>query len=220
MTQRDIARLYRQAQESFVALAAELSDEDWARPSPCTPGWTARDVLSHVAGATLDIVAGNLDGAATPPWTAAQVDRWRDTPVAELLERWNDAVDPASVGLASIGEARPAFDCQAHEHDVRHAVGRPGNRDGELVTVGLDALTSGEFARALRFELADGDSLECAGAGEPLIAVGLTRFELLRSRLGRRSARQVAAWRWTEPAPDEVVRNWFVFGPAVRDIVE
>lgn len=34
----------------LAALAAQLSPEDWTRPTDCA-GWTVRDVLAHVAGA-------------------------------------------------------------------------------------------------------------------------------------------------------------------------
>jgi uncharacterized protein (TIGR03083 family) len=216
----EIARLYRDAQASFVDLARTLSADDWATPSPCTPGWTVRDVLSHAAGVTLDIVEGNVEGAATDPWTAAQVDRWRDAPVDELLARWDATIEAAAAGIEAVGEARPPFDCHTHEHDIRCALARPGNRDAELVVLGSGLFGSGDLGRAVRIELVDGDVIECVGTGEPLVVSGVTRFELFRSRLGRRSADQVRAWHWNEPVPDDVLASFFMFGPAATDIIE
>ena len=118
----EIARLYRLAQTSFADLARTIAPDEWARPSPCTPAWSVRDVLSHAAGVTLDIVEGNVEGAATDPWTAAQVERWRDAPVDELLGRWDAAIDQAAAAIEMIGEGRPVFDCHTHEHDVRTAL--------------------------------------------------------------------------------------------------
>ena len=49
MNTDDIEQNYLAAQRSFVALARDLSADDWAAPVPCCPGWTVRDVLSHAA---------------------------------------------------------------------------------------------------------------------------------------------------------------------------
>ena len=49
-----IADLYVGAQASFVDLFQSLGDDDLAKPVPCTPSWTVRDLLSHVAGVTDD----------------------------------------------------------------------------------------------------------------------------------------------------------------------
>jgi uncharacterized protein (TIGR03083 family) len=57
MNTDDIEQNYLAAQRSFVALARDLSADDWAAPVPCCPGWTVRDVLSHVAGIPDDVFA-------------------------------------------------------------------------------------------------------------------------------------------------------------------
>ena len=68
-----IAERYRWAVTSFLELAETFSADDWATPVPCTPAWTVRDVLSHVAGIPDDALNGRLDGVTTEPWTSTIV---------------------------------------------------------------------------------------------------------------------------------------------------
>ena len=107
-----IERDYLFAQRSFATLAAGFSDDEWATPVPCCPGWTVRDVLSHVAGIPDDVLAGRLDGVATDPWTAAQVERNRDLAVADLLARWNDQTPGFAAAMQSM-HAGPTADRSA-----------------------------------------------------------------------------------------------------------
>lgn len=192
-----IAVDYVDAQASFIALVGELGPTDWERPVPCCPGWTVRDVLSHVAGLADDVLAGRLEGVASPAWTAAQVERWRSASVEDLLARWDRQTPEVAPLFDAIGEARPPIDCTAHEHDVRHAIGRPGGRRGAIVS---------RVAADLR-----------RGVTVP---AGIDDFELFRSRLGRRSVSQVRAYAWPEPVGDDQLRGWFLFGPSPVDIVE
>lgn len=212
--------MYRAAQASFVELASSLSDDEWATPVRCTPGWTARDVLSHVAGVTDDIANGRVEGAATEPWTAKQVERWRGAPVDEMVSRWNAQIDAVADALEAIGERRPPLDCHTHEHDVRDAIGRPGNRDGELIHRIVEQFSIGWQGRPIEITFLDGSTTTASGDGEPFRLHGVTPFEVARSRLGRRSRAQVAAWDWSEPFGDDEFAAWFAFGPTAVDIVE
>ncbi|WP_338749747.1 maleylpyruvate isomerase family mycothiol-dependent enzyme [Janibacter alittae] len=47
MTNPDPLTVWDEAAQDLLALVHELSDEEWDRPA--LPGWTARDVLAHVA---------------------------------------------------------------------------------------------------------------------------------------------------------------------------
>lgn len=194
-----IAELYLDAQRSFVALARTLEPEHWRTSVACCPGWTARDVLSHVAGLSDDVLAGRVEGAATEPWTAAQVERWKDTAVDHLLAQWDEQAPRTAQALEAVGELRPPFDCCAHEHDIRAALGRPGVRDAPAVTAGARL-----FRQGLPME----------------IPRSLSDFEVFRSRLGRRSRTQVLAYDWPAPPDDAQLDAWFAFGPSEVDIVE
>jgi uncharacterized protein (TIGR03083 family) len=216
----EIARWYLDAQRSFVDLSAGFTDDDWATPVPCNPGWTVRDVLSHLAGLADDLTNGRVEGAATAPWTAAQVERWRDTDVGELIARWIEQAPGVGATIEAFAEFRPPIDCHTHEHDVRHALGRPGNRDSELIDVMAERFDHAPVGRPIEIEYDDAAVVTLSGEGRPLTLVGVSRFEIVRSRLGRRSRAQVLAYEWTESPTDDELAMWFAFGPSDVDIVE
>jgi uncharacterized protein (TIGR03083 family) len=221
----DIEARYVLAQRSFAEMARSLSDDDWATPMPCTPEWTVRDALSHVAGIPDDALAGRMDGAPGEAWTAAQIERNRSLTIEELLDRW-DAQTPgfASV-IQQMGEGRPPFDCHTHEHDVRQALGRPGNRSSALIdAMAVELATISDCPVAITVELVDGRVVR-SGPSESASAVtlsGVSAFDVFRSRPGRRSRQQVGAWDWSgaDADIDIVVDHWFVFGPATDSIIE
>jgi uncharacterized protein (TIGR03083 family) len=221
----DIAARYVMAQASFAEFARTLSADDWATPTPCTPAWTVRDVLSHVAGIPDDVLAGRMEGAPGEAWTASQIERNATLSVAELLDRW-DAQAPAVADLLQqIWESRPPFDCHTHEHDVRQALGRPGNRDSVIIELlALDLAAIPDCPVALSVELTDGRVVRSGPRDRaPTVTLrGVTPFELFRSRPGRRSPAQVRAWDWTgaDADIDAVVAGWSFFGPATDPIIE
>ncbi len=221
----DIAARYVLAQASFSELARTLSDDDWATPTPCTPEWTVRDVLSHVAGITDDVLAGRMDGAPGEVWTAAQIERNGSLSVADLLERWEAQTPAVADVLQQIGEGRPPIDCHTHEHDVRQALGRPGNRDSVIIELSaLDLAAIPDCPVALTVELTDGRVVRSGPAdGAPSVTLrGVTPFEVFRSRPGRRSPAQIRSWDWigADADIDAVVAGWFFFGPATDPIIE
>ncbi|MEP7111723.1 MAG: maleylpyruvate isomerase N-terminal domain-containing protein [Ilumatobacteraceae bacterium] len=78
----DLGAIYRASR----LRVADLADDSVAdQPVPATPAWNVHDVVAHLAGVLGDVAAGNLDGAATDPWTAAQVDRGRDKPLSRVV---------------------------------------------------------------------------------------------------------------------------------------
>ena len=122
--------------------------------APATPEWRVHDVLAHLVGVTDDVVNGRLDGIASDPWTAAQVDARRDRSVAELLAEWDErraAVrDGARRRAARVG-GQALFDAATHEHDLRHALGAPGARDCDAVAIAFEFCTDvAHCARASR----------------------------------------------------------------------
>jgi uncharacterized protein (TIGR03083 family) len=217
-----IARLYRDNQKSFVALLESLEPDDWAVAVPCTPDWTVRDVLSHVAGVTDDLASGRLEGAGTPPWTASQIVRNRDLAVSDMITRWNAQIDAVAEVLERLGEMRPVFDCITHEHDIRHALGRSIDRESEMVGVMSAGFASGTLPVPVTIVFDDDAPAAVSGVDEadPIELSGVSRFEFVRSRLGRRTADQVRGYRWSQPPSDELIAGWFVFGPSPAPIVD
>jgi hypothetical protein len=223
-----IGERYLLAHASFDALARTLADTDWWVELPCTPGWSARDLLSHVAGITDDALAGRMDGAPGEAWTAAQVERNRSLGVAELLDRWAAQAPAFAEVIEQLGEGKPPIDCHSHEHDLRQALGRPGNRDSVIVTAAAPGLARLR-GHDLTIEFDDGTVLGppparpgAAAAPAPVVLRGISAFELFRSRLGRRSREQVEGWSWSGDhlAIDAAIADWFIFGPSPHPIVE
>ena len=131
MTTEDLTTIYRGIRGRVSDLVRDLDGATLARVAPATPLWTVHDVLAHLVGDVTDVVDGNLEGVASDAWTQAQVDRRRGVAVAELLEEWErgapvvesvlDAIDP-------LMQTMFLTDAVTHEHDIRHAIDRPGAR--------------------------------------------------------------------------------------------
>ena len=167
---------------------------------PATPEWRARDVLAHLVGVTDDVVNGRLDGIASNAWTQVQVDARRERATGELLAEWDETAPSfeSMLGAAPAEIAGQAlFDAATHEHDLRNALGAPGARDSDAVETGwawlVDARTRAG-AHALRF-VVDGGEQE-SGVGDFVARVEASRFELFRAVSGRRTADEVASYRW------------------------
>ena len=86
----EVADHYRTARLRITELVLSLDDDELARAVPACPGWTVHDVVSHITGVADDALNGRMDGVATDPWTAAQVERGRGTSTPDLLERWTE----------------------------------------------------------------------------------------------------------------------------------
>jgi hypothetical protein len=217
-----IAESYLLAVDSFTEFARTLDEAAWATPVPCTPAWTARDVLSHVSGIPDDALAGRMEGAPGEAWTAAQIERHRDADVEDLLARWSQQAPAFAEAIDRMGESRPPIDCHSHEHDIRHALARPGARTNAIIDT--PAFASVDAPIRVVIEFADGSTVT---TGDPASAStvtlrGATRFELFRSRLGRRSRQQVrdADWVGADADIDTVLDRWFTFGPSPLAIDE
>lgn len=217
-----IAEQYRFAVDSFIDLARTLDDAAWAIVVPCTPQWTVREVLSHVSGIPDDAAAGRMVGAPGEAWTAAQVERNRVFSVDELLTRWSQQAPGFAERIEQVGQGRPPIDCQSHEHDIRHALGRPGIRSNAIVDA--PSFATVEVPIRVVVEVDDGSTVTSGDldADTTVTLRGVSRFELFRSRLGRRSREQVQAYDWIGADSDveAVIDVWFGFGPSLVPIVE
>jgi uncharacterized protein (TIGR03083 family) len=173
---------------------------------PATPEWRAHDVLAHMVGVTDDVVNGRLEGLASNAWTQAQVDVRLDRPVVELLAEWDEMSPQFEVMLGAApaeiaGQA--LFDAATHEHDLRNALGVPGAHDSDAVGTGWEWIVGARTragAHGMLFVI-DG-SEESSGVGDAVARVEASRFELFRAISGRRTADEVAGYRWDrDPDP-------------------
>ncbi len=150
---------YEQTVRSTIELAETFDDADWDRPTEL-PGWTVKDIVSHLAGVEVMLMGEDpAPGHTTPDdlphvrndlgrLVEAAVDHRRGTPGPEVLKELRAVLERRLERLATtspdertwlpIGGEGPyselmvfrAFDCWVHEQDIRRAVGRPGNLDG------------------------------------------------------------------------------------------
>src|SRR3954464_1491409 len=155
---RTLGALYEETRQRLINLVREATFDDFfaaATPLPACPGWRARDVIAHLSGLATDIASGNLDGAATDAWAAAQVDARRDLSLDDLLAE-SDDVGPRLAGFLDDFPGRYGAqivaDLTVREQDIRGALRRAGARDSAAVAHGVDFLLdtwAGPGARAL-----------------------------------------------------------------------
>src|SRR5439155_3479575 len=140
-----VGTAYASTRHRITDLVADPATGDAARTVPCCPAWSVHDVVAHLAGVVDDVLAGRLDGVATDPWTAAQVELRRGRPLAEVVDEWNALAPQFEQFLDSVGPpgAQAVADIVTHEHDIRQALGSPGARDSDALAIGLDFIAPG-----------------------------------------------------------------------------
>ncbi len=208
------SKLYEEGLTRISSIAAVAPE---AIVAAC-PAWTVSNCVAHLCGLAGDWRVGNLDGYATDEWTAKHVADRRHLDLAEILAEWRSHLsvigpsldDPAAAGVPAFMPAIVLTDLAAHEHDLRHAVDRPGERSSGLVGVGLQSmiggLRQGFAAQGLPTltVVAEGWRSWAVGREEPVAMVSGTVFELFRTLTGRRTIAEAEALDW-QGARDEML---------------
>lgn len=245
----DIAQVYAAGRGRITELVSGLSAEEAAVRVPTCPQWSVHNVVAHLTGVCSDVLAGNLEGVATDPWTAVQVEARRDRSLAELIEEWSTAA-PQVEAMAQFFPGRVGtqwvLDLTTHEHDLRCALGAPGARDSEAVDLSLEFLIGGFAATVVGrglppLEVRAGEqSWVTGGEGstdldallmgaeppldgdvEPEGSVEASAFEWFRAFTGRRSLDQIRAYKWSvDPEPYLPAFTFGPFRPAAEPIPE
>jgi uncharacterized protein (TIGR03083 family) len=162
---------YEQTVRSTIALAETLAPADWELSTEC-PGWSVRDQVSHIIGIERWMLGESDPEHGLPDdlphvrndmgrALEVAVDVRRQVPGPKLLDELREVLDRR---LAALPDADPdeqvplpngrmgpyaqlmqfrAFDCWAHEQDIRRAVGRPGNLDAPAAGCARAILTRG-----------------------------------------------------------------------------
>jgi uncharacterized protein (TIGR03083 family) len=201
---------YRKAAVRIAGLVRDLGPDELARPVPATPRWTVGDLVCHLTGVAGDAVNGTMAGAPGEEWSAAHVQARRGRPMAEVLEEWAGYGEPLT-GTFTSGHPLAFIlvaDVLSHEHDLRGALGVPGDRSDPVV-----AEVAGRFLRGVGRRLDEagvpplrvvaGGRETVAGSGEPAATVEVVDdWELMRGLTGRRTEDELRAWRWdADPGP-------------------
>lgn len=229
-TAAESAFAYAGIRQRVTALLEDTSDEEAAAtPVPACPAWSITDVVAHLYGVEVDIMAGNIEGAGTATWADDQVRRFAPWGLRQLSEAWNET-SPKVEAMGGRFPPRAAtqlvFDACTHEHDVRGALGRPGARDTDSVVIGLTFIE--ESIRGLiEAERLPGIELDSphfgATIGPPPAPVRLSAntFELFRAFAGRRSPEQIRALPWEgDPAPYLELFGRGPLQPPARPLIE
>lgn len=179
---------------------------------PACPAWNVHDLVAHVSGIASEIVHGNPPGADSQAWVDAIVDSRRSLTLTELIEEWSTN-GPIFEEMAS--ETRRlavplGYDNVVHEHDLRHAIGRPGARDSSGVFAAMEVgvwLMSNDLNRRGfgRVVFVAGGREWICGSGEVRLRLDLDSshvsdtpiWELLRLTGSRRSFDQCSRYPWT-----------------------
>jgi uncharacterized protein (TIGR03083 family) len=219
---------YHGVHERVTRLVRSASPASLDAIAPATPAWRARDVFAHMVGVATDVTNGNLAGVATDPWTAAQVEARRDRPVEDLVDEWTATVpqiDTMIMAMPTTVTGQLIADAVTHEHDLRHALGRPGARDSDALTIGvmwvigvLGGFYDGAGDPALRIE-SEAIAMT-AGTGAVGTTVRASTFELGRAIVGRRTVAEVAAYEWTPAACPERLLVLPIFTPRTESLAE
>jgi uncharacterized protein (TIGR03083 family) len=202
-TPAEIAEPYSRSRGRVSELVSSLRADQLEVPVPATPRWTARELLCHVVGCPVALVAGEFEGAGSEPWTQAQVDARRDRGADELLAEW-EAAGPA-IDAAIRGGTVPVpvtLDIITHEQDLRAAVGAERTPDADALRFlvdGFGARVDAVVGKAALppLQLRAGDTGWYAGVEGGVVATA-TEYEWARALAGRRSVRQVAAFDWSD----------------------
>jgi uncharacterized protein (TIGR03083 family) len=147
---------------SLVDLCADLSEEEWKRPTGC-PGWSVQDHVSHLIDYESRLLGRPEPDGPPRAWPHTKnalgesnevgvehrrgssgrqvLDELREVTAARSAElRSLTADDLAGETVTPVGPAPVAdmlrlrvMDTWSHEQDIRRAVGRPGHEAGPAV---------------------------------------------------------------------------------------
>src|SRR4051812_41896335 len=118
----EVGNAYAGVRERVSAL---VQGADPTQPVPACPDWTVKDLVAHVTGVVDDVLAGRIEGVATDPWTAAQVEARKDHSLDQIVAEWNEKAPAFEALLDAFGSPgeQAVFDVTTHEHDLRGALG-------------------------------------------------------------------------------------------------
>ena len=179
----EVSQAYVELRARVVALLRQTPEQTAASQVPHCPTWTIAELAAHLLGVPDDIVHGRMEGVGSDAWTQAQVVRHQAKTlrqIADELAALAERFDPMLPHVPAMARSQMVMDAVTHEHDLRHAVGAPGERDSTAVRAGLAWLMSW----CTRTNPATASAIA---------AVRSADFDVLRSLTGRRSMAQMAA---------------------------
>lgn len=203
-----MATSYSTTRAQLLDLAARLGADDAARPVAATPGWTVKDVYSHLSGLCADVLEQNVKGG--DEWTATQVRDRSGMTLAEIAAEWAERGPELDAFIAAQDPSRTMFialDAWTHQQDVRSTVGEPRLADDPRLAFLVDVACT-VFARRLdeagtpALRIVHGDAESVLGTGDVGATLTVDDYELMRFLFGRRTEDEMRAEPWdADPAP-------------------
>jgi uncharacterized protein (TIGR03083 family) len=194
---------HRSARDRIRELATGLSEADTEAQVPPCPAWSVHDVVSHVVGMSVALSRGDFPSGDVQAWIDRLVEERRDLTTDAVLAEWDDADEAVDTFVGGLGQSagQLVYDAVAHEHDIRLAIHRPGERDSSGVhasAVAMSGLLAADLERCSlpAVRLTSAGRTWKVGTGEPQLAIELEPFELIRVFGSRRSESQVRALPW------------------------
>jgi hypothetical protein len=221
---------YRDTCARLLELGRTLGEEQGRMTVPATPEWTVKDAYSHLAGAAADLLAGNLEGVTTDPWTEAQVLARRDMNLTEVLDEMESLGEAMESVIESFGDAmdiRLFIDQWTHEQDIRATVGVAGGVDSPIVAKASPGMAEGWTRRVAKAGLAplvvelDGEIHAVDGEEATAVRLAVDGYEAMRVGLGRRSRAQLSRLQWSGTGdPSPYFELLVFFSIADRDVLD
>lgn len=234
----DLAEIFDGLRAEIGATVSGLSEDELHRELPATPGWSAKDVVCHLTGDVVSLLAGDFpreffrsfgDQEAVRvlnEWTTQHVVERRDLPLEAILKEWEEASRPYTAmvrgeeewpdGIPTFADRILITDATVHRQDIFGAFGIVKDRSDPPIRISLTGyimvmgLRLGTDGIApLRFEVED--KSYTPGEGEPGATVKTTRFEFFRALTGRRNPDQIRAYEW-DGDPEPYVPYFFPYG--------
>lgn len=242
----DIAAIYDDTRRKVSDYVRGLSDEDLERELPAAPGWTVRDVISHLSGDVACILRGDFPeqffAAFGEPdavrslneWTGEHIGSRRGRSLDEVLAEWEANTSRL---LEMMRETRPwpddipsfagvviLTDLAVHQQDIYGAFGDERDRDSAAIRIATAGYVAGMGLRLGAagippLLLVTEDKQRVAGTGDPAATVSASRFEMFRALSGRRNLEQIAAFEWQGDA-EPYLPYFYPYGIREQALVE
>ncbi|MEU5314777.1 maleylpyruvate isomerase family mycothiol-dependent enzyme [Streptomyces sp. NPDC021562] len=211
---------YRSCRDNIIRLA-RTHPEKASWPVPACPGWSVRDVISHLLQVCRLVVAEVPVDIHHPPAPEPTV------PLMQLLTAWEELDEV----LAEVLERTPwlrrgtmLLDAFSHELDIRAAAGMPPPHDHpafadalELATMGFTMSVNARRLPTLRIKTPGHAWL--IGDGTPAATVRGESLEVFRSLTGRRTLAQIRELSWSaDPASWLPAFAWGPFTPPAEQV--
>jgi uncharacterized protein (TIGR03083 family) len=194
----DAIEEWTRAQGRVIALVQSLSATAAHVLVPSCPDWTVRELLSHMVGLDVDVLAGDEPDDHNSTWTQRQVDERAAHDTETIVAEWLTTTAPLQRWMAD-NSTRPLGDVVIHEQDLRGALNAPGARDTDGLAALRDRMAAGFAAGVAQAGLptvalvSDSWSFS-AGDGEPAVTITASEYDLTRALMSRRSATQLRKW--------------------------